>query len=70
MGVALDLYWQDADEDYMPATEPPKTQARFIVRLSELGLTFEQALTMLGKSLPEITPAQDFIKLRNMTKGA
>jgi len=70
MGVALDLYWQDADEDYMPATEPPKTQAEFIVRLPELGLTHQQAMTMLGKSLPEITPAQDFIKLRSMTKGA
>ena len=70
MGVALDLYWQDADEDYMPATEPPKTQAEFIVRLPELGLTVTQALSHLGKSLPEIVPAQDFIKLRNMTKGA
>lgn len=70
MGVALDLYWQDADEDYMPATEPPKTQAEFIVRLSELGLTVPRAMERLGKSLPEIIPAQDFIKLRNMTKGA
>ena len=70
LGVALDLYWQDADEDYMPATEPPKSQAEFIVRLSELGLTHQQAMNKLGKSLPEIVPAQDFIKLRNMVKGA
>lgn len=70
MGVALDLYWQDADEDYMPATEPPKTQAEFIVRLRELNLTVPQAMSKLGKSLPEIIPAQDFIKLRSMVKGA
>ena len=70
LGVALDLYWQDADEDYMPATEPPKTQAEFIVRLPELGKTFEQAMDALGKTLPEIIPAQDFIRLRNMIKGA
>lgn len=69
LGVALDLYWQDADEDYMPATEPPKTQAEFIVRLRELGLTVPQAMGMLGKSLPEIVPTQDFIKLRDMIKG-
>lgn len=70
LGVALDLYWQDADEDYLPPKEPPKTQAEFIIRLSELGLTVPQAMSKLGKSLPEITPAQDFVKLRNMTKRA
>jgi hypothetical protein len=70
LGVALDLYWQDADEDYMPATEPPQSQAEFIVRLPELGKTHQQAMAMLGKTLPEIDPARDFIKLRNMIKGA
>lgn len=68
-GVALDLYWQDADEDYLPPKDPPKSQAEFIVRLPELRLTLAQALSHLGKSLPEITPAQDFTKLRDMAKG-
>ena len=71
LGVALDLYWQDADEDYLPPAEPPANKAEFIVRLGkELGITVQDALKMLGKSgLPDIEPAEDWVRLRELTKG-
>jgi len=70
LGVALDLYWQDADADYIPPAEPPVNKAEFIVRLGkELGLTVQDALKMLGKSgLPALEPAEDWVRLRELVK--
>jgi len=71
LGIAIDLYWQDADADYIPAAEPPANKAEFIVRLGkELGITVQDALSKLGKSgLPDLEPAEDWVRLRELTKG-
>lgn len=70
MGIALDLYWQDADEDYIPPAAPPANKAEFIVRLGkELGITVQDALKMLGKAgLPDLEPAEDWVRLRKLVK--
>jgi len=71
LGIAIDLYWQDDDADYIPAAEPPANKAEFIVRLGkELGITVQDALKMLGKSgLPDLEPAEDWVRLRELVKG-